>query len=250
VINNVESKEAALVTTSWDDGDPLDIRLAELLASYGIKGTFYVPIHNDGNPLLAIDQLHLLRRLGMEIGSHTLTHPVLTRLGRPRIEHELRESKKILEDTLGEPVSSFSYPKGKFNRTVRTSAVEAGYRMARATQAFRTETRFDPFCMPVSFQFYPHSQSIHARHALGELNLKGIMNWCMSYNMEKDLSQLSELVFGHVSKNGGVFHIWGHSWELEQFGLWDTLEKVLKHIANRPGVLYLTNSEVLDITAK
>lgn len=35
---------ATYITTSWDDGHPLDLRVAELLSEYHLQGTFYVPI--------------------------------------------------------------------------------------------------------------------------------------------------------------------------------------------------------------
>ena len=37
-------KPSTCITTSWDDGHPLDLRVAELLAKYGLQGTFYVPM--------------------------------------------------------------------------------------------------------------------------------------------------------------------------------------------------------------
>ena len=35
-----------IITTSWDDGHPLDFKLAELLNKYNLKGTFYIPRSN------------------------------------------------------------------------------------------------------------------------------------------------------------------------------------------------------------
>ena len=70
-----------LFTTSWDDGHPSDMKLAEVLHKHGIAGTFYVPgrvapggcCNPDGFDVLAPAEL---RRLGaeFEIGSHTLDH--------------------------------------------------------------------------------------------------------------------------------------------------------------------------------
>ena len=37
-----------MITTSWDDGHPLDIRLAELLATYGLRGHFMCPFCTPG----------------------------------------------------------------------------------------------------------------------------------------------------------------------------------------------------------
>ena len=108
------------------------------------------------------------------------------------------------------------------------------------------ETNFNPFYMPVSFQFYPHTTATHIRHTLKEANMKGIVNWIKSLKMETDLSKLSDVIFNHILQHGGIFHVWGHSWEIERFSLWNSLEKMLNHIANRHGVKYLTNSQTLE----
>ena len=48
-------------TTSWDDGHPLDLRLAELLATHGFSGTFYVPRGNrEGRPVMTTAELRAL----------------------------------------------------------------------------------------------------------------------------------------------------------------------------------------------
>jgi hypothetical protein len=47
---------------------------------------------------------------GISIGSHSETHPVLSEIGRPAILAELAGSKRSIEDRIGDPVRSFSYP--------------------------------------------------------------------------------------------------------------------------------------------
>lgn len=240
------SKKIIVVTTSWDDGHPLDLRLADLLCEYGLSGTFYVPLKYKGYDVINSKDIKRMRKIGMEIGSHTLTHPVLTKLPQQLVFKELIESKKLLEDILGEPVSSFCYTKGRFNRKVASQVIEAGYTLARTTVSFRTKNNFNPFYMPVSFQFFPHTTAAHVRHALKEANLNGIMNWLRFLNMETDLTKLSGLLFDHILQNGGIFHVWGHSWEIEKFALWNSLEEIFKRISKRHGVQYLTNSQTLE----
>ncbi|MGH7837447.1 MAG: polysaccharide deacetylase family protein, partial [Candidatus Binataceae bacterium] len=63
------------MTTSWDDGHPLDLRVAELLAAHGVRGTFYVPVRASADSLMKPADLRRLRNLGMEIGAHTVSHP-------------------------------------------------------------------------------------------------------------------------------------------------------------------------------
>lgn len=240
-------KKITIITTSWDDGHPLDIRLAELLEKYGIKGTFYVPIKYDSNPILDRTQLDVLGQMDMEIGSHTMTHPFLTRLNTHDLFFELCESKKILEDMCQRNVSALCYPGGKFNRNTSTLSRKAGYRLARTTCSFRTELQISPMYMPVTIQLFPHTLVSHLKHGLKEWNVKGLMTWCKRWGLESDLIAFSDLVLRYVLKRGGIFHIWGHSWEIDRFGLWEKFEEILRNIAHQQGVYYLTNSQALDL---
>ncbi len=51
-----------------------------------------------------------LRKAGINFGSHTVTHPQLKLLKRDAVEYELKKSKEIIEEKIGEPIESFSYP--------------------------------------------------------------------------------------------------------------------------------------------
>src|SRR5262245_2973700 len=143
---------SVIVTTSWDDGHELDLRVAELLEKFGLRGTFYVAWNYPKGPALSRSALADLRAGQMEIGSHTFTHRLLT--GRPRVEvlDELRLSKESLEDVLGEEISALSYPEGRFNKLTLSCVRESGYRLARTTKAFQTALSFDPLRMPLTVQ--------------------------------------------------------------------------------------------------
>lgn len=67
-----------IVTTSWDDGTPTDIRLARLLEKYGTKGTSYVP-KSYPDSLLSKEGIMALDRK-FEIGAHSVDQPYLTRV--------------------------------------------------------------------------------------------------------------------------------------------------------------------------
>ncbi len=58
-------------------------------------------------------QVQALRRAGMLIGAHTVSHPILARLEAGQALHEIEASKVFLEGLLGEPVNLFAYPNGK-----------------------------------------------------------------------------------------------------------------------------------------
>jgi peptidoglycan/xylan/chitin deacetylase (PgdA/CDA1 family) len=69
----------------------------------------------------------------VEIGSHTCTHPVLSRCSAAEIDRELRESRRAIEQQLRRPVSAIAYPHGEptdYDHRVVRAALEAGYRCA------------------------------------------------------------------------------------------------------------------------
>ena len=68
-----------------------------------------------------------MRRAGMEIGSHTVTHANLAAIPPDEATRELRESKKLLEDRLGVRVKFLSLPGGYHSATLTAAAIEAGY---------------------------------------------------------------------------------------------------------------------------
>ena len=120
------------VVLTFDDGYASHLELAApLLVRYHFTGTFFVTANLVGRPgHLTWEQLRRLVFLGMEIGSHGLTHTPLTTLSRARLDHELTESKRILEQQLGVPVTSIAAPGGFWNRGVADAVKRAGYEAA------------------------------------------------------------------------------------------------------------------------
>ena len=80
---------------------------------------------------------------GHEIGSHTLTHPFLTRLSLVKAREEICASKKKLEDRFGRPIRHFCYPYGDWNLAVRDLVIAAGYGTACTTE-FGVNTKATP----------------------------------------------------------------------------------------------------------
>jgi peptidoglycan/xylan/chitin deacetylase (PgdA/CDA1 family) len=78
----------------------------------------------NGRRMLSWTEIREMKRWGMEFGAHTLTHPDLTCIPRKQMESEICDSKKMIEDALGTPVSSFAYPLGRYNNPVRDVVLE------------------------------------------------------------------------------------------------------------------------------
>jgi peptidoglycan/xylan/chitin deacetylase (PgdA/CDA1 family) len=64
------------------------------------------------------------------IGSHTVSHPFLTRLEDDELARELADSKRFLEDATGDAVDLFAYPTGDYDRRTIAAVRDAGYRAA------------------------------------------------------------------------------------------------------------------------
>jgi peptidoglycan/xylan/chitin deacetylase (PgdA/CDA1 family) len=87
---------------------------------------------------ISLDELRALHVGGAAIGSHTCSHPILSRCDPPRLNRELTESKRILEAWTRSPVRTLAYPNGQtedIGDTVRQAAIDAGYEVAFSTIA-------------------------------------------------------------------------------------------------------------------
>lgn len=235
----------AKVTTSWDDGHSGDPRLAELLASKGMLGTFYWTVDHPEFTYPGPQETQALLDMGMEIGGHTMTHPDLTSLDDDQLKWELETSKAQLEDYVQRPVRTFCYPFGYFNRRVRDAVRNAGYELARTTEAFRTTTGPDPLLVPVTMQVFPHGKKTHLTHSLRRRNLVGLANWLTRHRAGSDMEEIVSQSLDHIQANGGILHIWGHSWELERFDLWAAFERLLDVVTERGDLQHVTNDALI-----
>lgn len=79
---------------------------------------------------LSWPELQQLVAAGWEVGSHTSTHPRLTRLGAADLQAELEGSRSACEEGLGGPCRALAYPYGDHDERVVTAAARAGYTAA------------------------------------------------------------------------------------------------------------------------
>lgn len=84
--------------------------------------------------MMSANHLRELADLGIEIGSHSLSHPRLSRLPDQQLKSEVSDSKRRLEDIIGREIGSFSYPYGDYNERVLAAVEDAGYRCAVTTR--------------------------------------------------------------------------------------------------------------------
>jgi peptidoglycan/xylan/chitin deacetylase (PgdA/CDA1 family) len=240
----------ALFTTSWDDGHPLDARMADLLSRHGFQGTFYVPLSNrEGLPVLAPEEVRSLGR-SFEIGSHTIDHCYLRTVDAAEARRQIAGGKDQIEQILGQPVGGFCYVGGHHTLEHRRMVAEAGFEYARTNASFHRALTSDPFRMPTTAQFYPHVRDVWVRHFVrhGHWGRRAGL-FCVSLS-QGDLMPRLRGMLDHVCRQGGVFHLWGHSWELDGFDGWRQLDDFLRYAADCvPSEDRLTNREVLRLAA-
>lgn len=230
-----------IVTTSWDDGHVLDLRLAELLKKYHLGGTFYVaPQCREFSPqeLLSDHQLRELAR-DFEIGAHTLTHLRLGRVSAQTADQEIKQSKAYLEKLLDRRIDSFCYPGGSYSFLNAQQVRNHGFRLARTIDRFAFDLGSDPFALPTSAHIYNHWSDVWPIARFARFHPLRFFAYFRHWDV------LCKAMFDRTAKEGGVFHLWGHSWEIDRHRDWKKLEGVFAYISDRPGIKYLNNGQLL-----
>lgn len=109
------SRENGYVTLTFDDGLISNINAADMLENYGYRGVFFISTGIstfEGRPLMNHSQISMLHKRGHEIGSHTATHPRVSKLLPQQFEIEIINNNLDLQKINIKPVS-FAYPFGE-----------------------------------------------------------------------------------------------------------------------------------------
>ena len=228
------------VSTSWDDGHVLDLRLAQLLGQYGIRGTFYIAPHDfesAQDERLTTQQMRALAQ-DFEIGAHTMTHRSLTDLPDDAARAEIVDSKNYLERVTGKAVTTFCYPRGAYAPKHVRMVQDAGFVYARSVRrhSFASGSALEA---KTTLHCYDHYLDAWQILKFARFNPVRFVRYYRHWD------RLAKDMFDDVLARGGVYHLWGHSWEIEKFGDWERLEGVLSYISGRPGVRYVTNQELI-----
>ncbi|HTS08611.1 MAG TPA: polysaccharide deacetylase family protein [Candidatus Eisenbacteria bacterium] len=217
------------VTISIDDGHPSDLRTVDLLNKYGLQATFYIPGSNAEREVMSTAQIQEIDRQ-FEVGSHTLHHVRLHKLPQQECLREIVDGRKFSEDTVGHEVVSFCYPGGKFNRCVARLVEQAGFLAARTCRYFLNDYPPDPFSWDISTYANTYPAYVQLRHCLLEYNFAGAYEYLTTFKSTVPWVAQFVCALEDVSRNGGIAHLYFHSWEIDDNGDWNELENVFKMI--------------------
>jgi len=124
---------------------PAEIRRG-LLEEFGVK-----PEHGDAtgpDQTISWDDARAMAKSGVNFGSHTRRHEILTTVGPETVREELDSSRFGIEEALGTKCVTLAYPNGDWNPGIARTARECGYRMAFTTQRAAWTADCDPFEIP------------------------------------------------------------------------------------------------------
>jgi peptidoglycan/xylan/chitin deacetylase (PgdA/CDA1 family) len=108
------------------------------------------PLPND--LMLMDEQVRELQKAGVEIGAHTVNHPILCNLSTDEAREEILESKQNLEEILGSSVRLFAYPNGRRGEDYDSEHAELvrslGFRAAVSTHPGAAGSETDAYQLP------------------------------------------------------------------------------------------------------
>jgi hypothetical protein len=223
----------------------LDLRIADLLNKYSLRGTFYIPGKAE-RAVMSPAEIRTIAR-SFELGAHTVHHVVLPEASDAVARREIFDSKKWIEDIAGKSCRAFCFPGGKFRGRHLRLLKEAGFQSVRTVEllsrkSFREENGIR--VLPTTLQVFPHTPAAYVRNLTKRFSFAGIGNLLRTYR--SSWSRMAGALLDYISQHGGLFHLWGHSWEIEEQGLWSEVEDLFRMIRRHSenGVSCITNTEV------
>jgi peptidoglycan/xylan/chitin deacetylase (PgdA/CDA1 family) len=132
-----KSIPAKPIILTFDDGyDNFYLNAYPELKKRGMTATIFIITGDIGkSEYMNESEIKELNSNGIEVGSHTISHPDLRTLSTAKAQNEIANSKETLEKLLGNKVISFCYPSGKFTEETVSILKNSGYEFAVTTNS-------------------------------------------------------------------------------------------------------------------
>lgn len=208
------------IEISIDDAGIEDIRIAEIIKKHSLESdtVFYWPVMprvigmTKGRFSMNDQQMGQIAK-EFEIGSHTITHRLLTRIPIDEAKTEIVESKKILEEKFGIDIKKFCWPRGYTSPDLKAIARQAGYESARGVLvgSYYENDRFN------------QSTAVHLGYDRKEYGGKSWFDYAMDM-----------LDRYPVGDEDAVFKIWMHGYEMGKYAqAFELFDDLLDNIKQR-----------------
>lgn len=147
-LNKEQYKGQALITLSYDDGYRNWYENAlPLHSKYNMPATFNIiggKVYSGEKHFMNSSQIWVSHDLGIEIGSHSQTHPFLTTKTEEEIHREFYTSIAVLEDLVGE-VSTIAIPYSSYDERIREIAMQYFDGVRVLGHQTNTQENYDPY---------------------------------------------------------------------------------------------------------
>lgn len=228
------------VTFSYDDGVNQDLRFAEMLSKYGMKGTFNLNSAMFGNKTkfgyrLSPDEIKEgIINKGHEIAVHGKDHIASACASPIDCIKDALYCREELEDAFDMIIRGMAYPdsgirnpaNGNDYANVKQILSNLGIVYSRTLGGDNKE-----FKLPSDF----HAWMPTAHHSNPQ-----IFEWIDAFNDIDEKTLYSSRNFPRL------FYLWGHTYEFDSDNNWDHIEKICEKISGREDVWYATNIEIYD----
>ncbi|MFC5467301.1 polysaccharide deacetylase family protein [Cohnella suwonensis] len=204
-------------TFSFDDGRDHDRRLVATMNQYGLKGTFHLNsglLGRDG--YIRAEEVAELYK-GHEVSTHTVDHPFLEQSPDDQIVHEIMTDREALEGLVGYPVRGMSYPFGTYDDRLVAMLPALGIEYARTVLS---HSGFDMPADPLRW----HPTCHH----------KGMVDAAERFLQSQPYRNRMQLLF-----------VWGHSYEFENDGNWDLMDRIGDLLHGHESVWHATMAELI-----
>ena len=163
----------------------------------------------------------------IDFGGHTKNHVYLTDILISDVDAEIKDNKDYLEDILGQEVKHFCFPGGKYNSEI-IDVVKKYYKTTRTADTMSFVAK-DDFLIKPAIHLYPRGKKSIIGNCLRNKSYKEMI--CVIHNIRhSDFDIYKRLLLEDVSDVNKDIIIWGHSWEINEKGLWYEVESMFRFI--------------------
>jgi peptidoglycan/xylan/chitin deacetylase (PgdA/CDA1 family) len=237
----VDVSTHTLFTTSWDDGHPLDVRIADTLEEFGFVGTFYASTGPEGRRLISDNALARIGR-NHELGVHGRTHTIFPDLPRQALAEEIHWSVQELS-RFGKVGHVVAPPRGKIDGATRRFISGLGFAVRSGAIIGTAAVRGNS--LEPTFQLYPHVRKTIIRNCLYRRRIPTV-TLLLELARESELRDRSRRMLLAAARRQRYVHMWGHAADVERLDLWKALRGLLGMAADL-GLAGVSNSEAFDL---